>query len=278
MAENLIFKRDGVKLAVVDFGGRGSPVLFLHGLGGHAGEWTETASWLTKTHRVLALEVRGHGHSERRPPDVSPEAQIDDVAFVIEQLAGGPVALVGHSLGGLIALVVAAQRPELVHALVLAEAFPGDGGEGEEAAASIAESLRRWPVPFKTRDAAASFFTARFESEAAGEVWASGLEHTAEGWRPRFEIDVMAETMRGMLERPTWQDWEALRCPVLVARAGHGLLDAYTVRRMRTRQPSVQIVELPDAQHDLHLDSPERWRLMLAGFLRSASLRQDVAR
>jgi alpha-beta hydrolase superfamily lysophospholipase len=50
-------------------------VLLLHGLGSHTGEWNETASGLTKSHRVVALDARGHGESERRPADVSLEAR-----------------------------------------------------------------------------------------------------------------------------------------------------------------------------------------------------------
>jgi pimeloyl-ACP methyl ester carboxylesterase len=54
-------------LACRDFGGDGAAVLLLHGLAGHADEWTETASWLTKRCRVVAFDARGHGHSERFP-------------------------------------------------------------------------------------------------------------------------------------------------------------------------------------------------------------------
>lgn len=60
-------QRDGTRLALTDFGGSGPPVLLLHGLAGHAEEWSETASWLTGDHRVFALDLRGHGRSERRP-------------------------------------------------------------------------------------------------------------------------------------------------------------------------------------------------------------------
>lgn len=65
--------------------------MFLHGLAGHADEWSKTASWLIEHHRVLAPDARGHGNSERLPDDVSPDAQVADVAFIIEELALGPV-------------------------------------------------------------------------------------------------------------------------------------------------------------------------------------------
>ncbi len=51
------FQRDGVLLAGIDFGGNGPPVLLLHGLAGHASEWTQTASWLCERARVLALDA-----------------------------------------------------------------------------------------------------------------------------------------------------------------------------------------------------------------------------
>jgi len=106
--------RDGVRLACRHFGGDGQSVFLLHGLAGHAEEWAQTASWLTARYRVEALDARGHGHSERAPADVSLDAQVADAAFVIEHLGLRPVVLVGQSLGGVTALALAAERPDLV--------------------------------------------------------------------------------------------------------------------------------------------------------------------
>jgi len=91
-------------------------MLLLHGLGGHVGEWADTADGMKDRARVVAFDARGHGRSERRPEDVSREAHVADVAFVIEQLELGPVVVVGQSLGGVTALLVAAEHPELVRA------------------------------------------------------------------------------------------------------------------------------------------------------------------
>jgi pimeloyl-ACP methyl ester carboxylesterase len=63
-----------VRLEALDFGGEGPGVLLLHGLAGTALEWEGTATWLMKMHRVVALNQRGHGQSERRPGDVTPAA------------------------------------------------------------------------------------------------------------------------------------------------------------------------------------------------------------
>ncbi len=89
----------------------GTPVLFLHGLAGYAGEWRTTAEWLAGDHRVVALDGRGHGRSERRPDDVSIEAHAADAAYAVEQLELDRVIVVGQSLGGLTAIALAAARP-----------------------------------------------------------------------------------------------------------------------------------------------------------------------
>lgn len=118
MAEELLLRREGVRLGCVDFGGSGAPVMLLHGLAGHAGEWAESASWLTERHRVVALDARGHGNSERIPEDVSRIAHVADTVFVIKELGLGPVILVGQSLGGHTAFLTAAANPDLVRVLV----------------------------------------------------------------------------------------------------------------------------------------------------------------
>jgi pimeloyl-ACP methyl ester carboxylesterase len=188
--------RDGVHLGGVDFGGDGPAALLLHGLAGHAGEWTATARWLTGRCRVVALDARGHGRSERQPLDVSREAHVGDAAFAIESLGLAPAIVVGQSLGGQTALLLAADRPDLVRGLVLADAGPG--GVGDERAveanlADLARSLARWSVPFASREAAVAFFGG---PSAGAAAWADGLEHREGGWWPRFDADVMARTLR----------------------------------------------------------------------------------
>jgi pimeloyl-ACP methyl ester carboxylesterase len=178
-------ERDGVLLKSLDHGGDGPPVLLLHGLAGHAREWDRTASWLSGGHRVLTLDQRGHGRSDRRPADVSRTAFVEDVVAVVEQLELGRVVLVGQSLGGHTALLTAARHPHLVTALVVVEAWPGGNPDTPE---EIAAWLAGWPVPFRSRQAAVEFFTGEFGP--AGDVasaWADGLEQRDGGWWPRFD-------------------------------------------------------------------------------------------
>jgi pimeloyl-ACP methyl ester carboxylesterase len=263
----MLLKRDGVRLAALDFGGDGVPALLLHGLAGYAGEWADTARWLTARCRVVALDARGHGGSERSPADVSRAAHVADAAFAIERLELGPAVVVGQSLGGQTALLLAARRPDLVRGLVLADAGPAGVGDERAVEANVADlvaALGRWPVPFASREAAVAFFGG---PSLSAEAWAGGLEQRDGGWWPRFEVEVMARTLREATSRSYWEEWARIGCPALVVRAGRGQLALADTRAMAQRGRRVEVVDLPDAGHDLHLEAPEQWRAAVARFL-----------
>ena len=107
----------GPTLAYDDAGDEGaSPVVVLHGVtaGRRDWEWFGVTAKLATEHRVFVLDQRGHGDSDRTPGTYRlPDYASDLVAF-LENVVGGPAALVGHSLGGLVSAQVAADRPELV--------------------------------------------------------------------------------------------------------------------------------------------------------------------
>jgi pimeloyl-ACP methyl ester carboxylesterase len=260
----LILDRDGLRLGCLDFGGTGPAVVLLHGLAGHAGEWGETATWASRDRRVIALDARGHGASERGPSDVSPAACVADVAFAIEALELGRVVLVGQSLGGVTALLVAARHAGLVRALVVAEAGPA--GEDEASVAAIVDVLAAWPVPFASRVAALAFFGG---PSPAASAWVAGLEERDGGLWPRFDLATLSRMLRLAASRSYWEDWDRIDCPTLVVRAGDGTLSRREAETMIARHPRARLVELEGASHDVHIDDPDGWRTVLGDFLDS---------
>ncbi|SDL12987.1 alpha/beta fold hydrolase [Streptomyces indicus] len=243
--------RDGVRLVCRDSGGPGAPVLLLHGLAGYAGEWDAVARLLAADFRVVAFDQRGHGASERRPGDVSRAAYTADAVAVVEELGLGPVLLVGQSLGGHTALLTAAERPELVRALVLVEAVPGDASPGTPK--EIAAWLDSWPVPFPSREAAAAFFG----GGPAGAAWAAGLEEGAGGLYPRFERDAMVGSLAEIGARSFRGEWLKVRCPVLAVFGQSGFVAPEDAEDMLARRPGTRAVSVLGAGHDVHLDRPE---------------------
>ena len=117
-------------------GGAGPPVILLHGLGGGAVNWTLVAPLLARGHRVVVPDLPGHGLSGKLAGlrDLRPFADV--IAAVAQRENAVPAAVVAHSLGGVVALRLAAEHADAVRALVLVET------------AGIVSTLRRAEVAF----------------------------------------------------------------------------------------------------------------------------------
>jgi pyruvate dehydrogenase E2 component (dihydrolipoamide acetyltransferase) len=100
-------------------GGAGPAVVLLHGLAGAAVNWVDVAPSLAADHRVVALDLPGHGASSPAPRRGGIEAFADAVSAALEQLDAVPAVVAGHSFGAQVGLRLAARRPELLRGLVL---------------------------------------------------------------------------------------------------------------------------------------------------------------
>jgi len=250
------------RLCCVDFGGEGPPVLLLHGLAGRANEWRSAAVWMAEGYRVLALDQRGHGMSDKGLRDYSRKAYVDDVVAVIQRLGLGPVVLVGQSMGGLNAFLAAARRPDLVRALVVVEASPGD--PVPEVPERVGAWLDSWPVPFPTLADARAFFGG---DTLYAQTWLEVLEEHPEGYRPQFRREDMLASVSDIAERDYWDEWDRVRCPTLGVGGARGYVAEDELREMARRIPSGSYARIPEAGHDLHLERPEAWRGVVEAFL-----------
>ncbi|MCF3131907.1 alpha/beta fold hydrolase [Streptomyces olivochromogenes] len=254
-------ERDGVRLSCRDWGGSGPPVALLHGLAGHVGEWDDLARALSPRHRVVAVDQRGHGASERHPHDTSRAAHVADVVAVLEQLGLRRPVLMGQSLGGHTALLTAATHPDLCRALVLVEAGPG--GPNPEAPAEIGALLDAWPTPFPSLRAAAEFFG----GGAVGESWAGGLEGREDGWWPRFDREVMVASLAENARRSFWEEWASISCPTLAVWGQRGIIPPQEIDDMFQHRADIRAVSVPGAGHDVHLEHPDALLQALGSFL-----------
>jgi len=131
--------RKGVKLAYEDRGAGKPAFVFVHGWTCNRSFFAPQAEYFGRRHRVVSIDLRGHGESDKPEGRYSIAAYADDVAHVIEQLGLGKVLAVGHSMGGIIVLQLAAAHPELVVGIVMVEPVrslsqPSDEGRARMAA------------------------------------------------------------------------------------------------------------------------------------------------
>ncbi|WP_116077037.1 alpha/beta fold hydrolase [Asanoa ferruginea] len=247
-------RRDGVTLSYLDGGTGDDVIVLLHGLAGSGQEMAPTAEALIPDYRVIAMDQRGHGHSTRRPTDLSRRAYVEDVVAVVEKVSSdGPVTIVGQSMGGHTAMLFAAWHADLVHRLVLLEA--GVGGGEDDYPARLGDWFASWPVPFADLESATDFLG----STPIAQAWLRDLDRRTDGLWPRFEPEVMRATIAAVADSARWDEWQRIKVPTLLVQGENGTMAATEVQRMLSLRPDVSHVVIPDAGHDAHLEQPAAW-------------------
>jgi pimeloyl-ACP methyl ester carboxylesterase len=111
--------RDGVKLAYAEAGRGGPPIVFIHGMGCDHSDFAPQFEHFRQTLRVVAVDLRGHGASDAPEGGYAMAELADDVLWLCGELGVYKPILVGHSMGGVVALEIAARRPEAATAVAL---------------------------------------------------------------------------------------------------------------------------------------------------------------
>ncbi len=119
-----IVRVNGVDINVIDVGCGGPAFIFLHYWGGSSRTWGPVIAGLSETNRCIAIDFRGWGQSSKDAPDYELEMLASDVIGVVEELGLQEFIIVGHSMGGKVAQLVAARKPEGLEALILIAPAP----------------------------------------------------------------------------------------------------------------------------------------------------------
>ncbi|MCP2169873.1 alpha/beta fold hydrolase [Goodfellowiella coeruleoviolacea] len=256
----------GVRLTGLEFGGTGPGILLLHGLMCRASMWSRTARWLTRYGRVVAVDFRGHGHSDK-PDSENPDGPYDrdaylaDTAAVIEQCGLGPAVVIGHSLGGLTAWQLAGRRPELVRAVVIGD-MRARCGDLETGFRTWFDS---WPLPFTSHSDVRDFFGAVHAGQ--GESFTDVMVEGPDGYRPMFSFDHALATVRAFANRDHFAELDLVTAPTLVVKGELSDVPRAEQREMAERLPAGRYAEVAGAGHVLHFDNPAGWRAAVEPFV-----------
>ncbi len=255
MSQRGYLHRDGVRLSYVDFGGDGKVLACLHGRSGSARNFAPLARALAPDWRVVALDQRGHGWSDHSA-DGSRAAFVADAAAFLESLGAGAVRLLGHSLGGVNAYQLAAQRPDLVRALIVEDiGCRFDPPPAEES----------WPLRWDTLDEFLAFM--RSTPIGMNRLLLDNLVEYEDGWGFRFS-DENFRPAREALNGDWSADWAAIACPILLL---HGATSWAVTRaeidRMAALNPRTEVKIFDGAGHVPHDEQPAEFAEAVRGFL-----------
>ena len=231
----------------------GPPIVFVHGTRLSRSMWRPQMDALRDTYRVIALDLPGHGVLADRPFTVA--AASDQVVRVIEEAAGGRAVVVGLSLGGYVAMDLAARRPELVRALVLSGATAEPVGRLGTPFLALAWVMERFDGP-ALRAVNAWFFRTRFSPAIAEPIIAGGF-WSAGG----------AQALRAIAGERFAPRLAAYQGPTLILNGDLDPLFRLTVRRFAGPARDRQRVRLRGATHLANLDRPRAFSLAIRRFV-----------
>lgn len=247
--------------------GTGDPVVLIPGLGYASWFWVSQDP-LASGYRLLKVDPRGAGRSPKPPKPYDIEDMAADIARVIETREG-PAHVVGHSMGGYLALTLASDRPELVRSLSLVSTSCGGPGHepvpGDTKAAWLAESDRppneyaRATMPISFRPGWTDQHPDRYE-----DLLQSRLEYPTppESWQAQFAA------CESFLENGA--DTAAIDVPTLIV---HGDADRVVPIDngwlLADAIPDARLVVFEDAGHLIPIEEPERFNETLVTFWRS---------
>ncbi|MDN5568614.1 MAG: alpha/beta fold hydrolase [Paracoccus sp. (in: a-proteobacteria)] len=246
----------------------GLPVLLVHGLYGQGRNLGAQARRLAENRRVITVDLRNHGDSPH-DADASYAALAGDLAQMIDGL-GGRVDLVGHSMGGKAAMMLALTHPQMVRRLAILDIAPiaydhdqtrfVDAMQGLDLSQVTRRSQADARLADAVRDAGTrAFLLQNLDLKADPKAWRLNLDALRQGM-PQivgWPGDVPADSFGGkvMALRGALSDY--------VTQAGEDALRHYF--------PQVRIVTLKNASHWLHADAPEAVAETLVAFLGDGS-------
>ncbi|MEI6253445.1 MAG: alpha/beta hydrolase [Mycobacteriaceae bacterium] len=241
-------------------GGSGGPIVLVHGLMGRGSTWSRQLPWLTRWGAVYTYDAPWHlGREVDDAEPISTERFVEQLGAAVESL-GRPAVLIGHSMGGLHSWCLAAERPQLVSALVVEDMAPDFVGG---TTAAWEPWLHALPLEFSSAEAVFAEF-----GEVAGRYFVEAFDRTPTGWRlhgkPAKWIDIAAEWGT----RNFWQQWRSVLAPVLLIEAGDTVTPPGQMQRMaELAGDRATYLRVPGAGHLIHDDAPDRYQRAVEGFL-----------
>jgi pimeloyl-ACP methyl ester carboxylesterase len=262
----------GRRIFLRSAGSDGEPVLCVHGLEGSSANWTDLMALMLPEFVSRAVDLPGFGHSPPSEAGYSITAQADAVTAVIEQVCGGPVHLVGNSLGGAVSVRVAARRPDLVRTLTLISpvlpdrrpdpylfrfpllCVPGLGG-------ALMRQVVRIPPELRVRATAAAIcydasglHPARLGEEAVEIARRDGLVYAARATVGTIR-SLVAERFSGQL----WRDASRVRARTLAIFGSHDrFVDPRLAGRAARAFRGSRVIVLPETGHVAQLEHPAK--------------------
>jgi pimeloyl-ACP methyl ester carboxylesterase len=250
-----------------ELGGAGKPPLVvLHGMLGSSRNWQSTGGDLAARYQVWALDLRNHGRSPHEA-GMSYDAMVADVIGWMDRQGIATTTLMGHSMGGKVAMLLACRHPERVERLIVVDIAPKDynsAAHRSEFAAMNELDLRT----LQSRGEAEMRFEARVGDWAMRKFLSTNLERDAEtgAWRWLVNLPVLTAALPA-LEKTPLEEADRFAGPVLFVTGGKSRYVVPTDwERIEKHFPQAKLEVIAESGHNPHMETREAFvRAVLSG-------------
>ena len=262
---------DGRSISTIVWGEAPAEIVLLHGGAQNAHTWDTVALALDRP--LVAIDLPGHGRSSWRDDhSYWPASMADDVAVAIRQLAPGAELVVGMSLGGMTAICLAAQHPDVVRRLAVVDVTPGTDHAKAEPIIAFISGPERFETFDEILERTVQFNPTRSVASLRRGILHNAVEAADGSWSWRYD------RLRATIDRTDipdfaslWAKVDEVKAPMLLVRGGaSGVVGDEDIDELRRRQPGCQVVTVEGAGHSIQGDKPLELAAILEEFLHSA--------
>lgn len=255
-----VCETNSINMHYIRTGGDKPPLILLHGLMTNGACWTGLAHVLEKDYDVIMPDARGHGKSGVPDYGYRYEDHANDIAGLINALRLPPPVLLGHSMGGMTAAVLASRKPNPLRGLILADpSFLSlkvqrevrDSDVADQHRKMLAMSLEAVIAEARARHPGRSLETLRLFAYA------------------RLQTSMAAFDVLTPPNPDYKQLVRKITVPGLLIYADKGVVSPVVAQELQELNPDFQIKQIKEAGHALHIDQPERFAVVVRSFLHS---------
>lgn len=244
-------------------------LVFLHGIMGQGRNWGSIAKKFSQKYQCLIFDQRGHGQSHQPDKGYEIDDYVEDLkSLMLEVGWQAPVRVVGHSMGGRVALMFAEKYPKWVKQLVIVDIGPSSNWQSM---ASILDKLESVPVPFNSRGEARAYlegpFTEKYKSPMLMEFFYSNLVSRNDQYDWVFSKSAIRQTLELARYKDYWAEFKNLKMPTLFVRGGNSSdLSQEDYEKVLANNPHIQGEVVEGAGHWVHAEKPRETLALIDNF------------